>query len=157
MRVSSRRMAAQNGIPWERVERRLRNSETYWLATVRPDGRPHTMPVHGLWQQRCFWFGTGRDSVKGRNLEFNPRAVVHLESAGDVVIVEGEAGIVGDDPLLRSMLPQLAAKYGVDEAELGLDAASPGALYLLRPAVVHAWLEGAFPQTRSRWALGAPA
>ena len=147
-------MAEENGIPWARVERRLRNSETYWLATTRPDGRPHSMPVHGLWQQRCFWFGTGRDSVKGRNLASNPRAVVHLESAGDVVIVEGAAEPVADEALLRSVLPQLAGKYGVGEEELGLgDARSAGALYLLRPAVVHAWLEGAFPQTRSRWAL----
>ena len=112
------------------------------------------MPVHGLWQQRCFWFGTGRDSVKGRNLATNPRAVVHLESAGDVVIVEGAAERVADEALLRGVLPQLAGKYGVGEEELGLgEPGSAGALYLLRPAVVHAWLEGAFPQTRSRWAL----
>jgi PPOX class probable F420-dependent enzyme len=147
-------MAEQNGIPWARVERRLRNSETYWLATTRPDGRPHSMPVYGLWQQRCFWFGTGRDSVKGRNLAANPRAVVHLESAGDVVIVEGVAQPVTEESTLRGVLPQLAAKYGVGEEELGLAAAgSAGALYLLRPAVVHAWLEGAFPETRSRWSL----
>jgi nitroimidazol reductase NimA-like FMN-containing flavoprotein (pyridoxamine 5'-phosphate oxidase superfamily) len=143
------------GIPWERVERRLRNSETYWLATTRPDGRPHSMPVYGLWRDRAFWFGTDRESVKGRNLAANSGAVVHLESAGDVVIVEGRAEPVGDPATSAAVTPLLAAKYGVGEEELALGRdGSGGALYLLRPRVVHAWLEGAFPQTRSRWVLG---
>jgi PPOX class probable F420-dependent enzyme len=148
-------MAEPQGIPWERVERRLRNAETYWLATTRPDGRPHTMPVHGLWQDRAFWFATDRGSVKGRNLARNPDAAVHLESAGDVVIVEGRAGVVEDPAITTQVTPALAAKYGVGEEELGLGRPTDGgALYLLRPRLVHAWLEAAFPQSRSRWVIG---
>jgi hypothetical protein len=30
---------------WEEARRRLVEGDTYWLATVRPDGRPHLMPV----------------------------------------------------------------------------------------------------------------
>jgi hypothetical protein len=148
-------MAEPQGIPWERVERRLRNADTYWLATTRPDGRPHTMPVYGLWQDRAFWFATDRASVKGRNLAASQGAVVHLESAGDVVIVEGRAAAVDDPETATRVTPMLAVKYGVGEEELALGgSADGGALYLLRPRVVHAWLEGAFPQTRSRWRLG---
>jgi hypothetical protein len=147
-------MAEVPGIPWERVERRLRIAESYWLATTRPDGRPHTMPVHGLWHERAFWFGTDRDSVKGRNLAASPAAVVHLESAGDVVVVEGRAEAVPDAAGGGAVAPLLAAKYGVGEEELALGRADGGALYRLRPHVVHAWLEAAFAQTRSRWVLG---
>jgi PPOX class probable F420-dependent enzyme len=147
-------MTEPQGIPWERVERRLRTAETYWLATTRPDGRPHSMPVHGLWHDRGFWFATDRESVKGRNLARNPGAVVHLESAGDVVIVEGRAAAVEDPAIAGAVTPALAAKYGVGEEELALGRSSDGGtLYLLRPRVVHAWLEGAFPQTRARWHL----
>ena len=67
------------------------------------------MPVYGLWEEGCFWFGTGLASVKGRNI---------------------------------------AAEMEVD------DPVSGAALYRVRPKVVLAWLEGAFPQTRSRWELG---
>jgi PPOX class probable F420-dependent enzyme len=146
-------MAEVPGIPWERVERRLRNAETYWLATTRPDGRPHAMPVHGLWHERAFWFGTDRGSVKGRNLAANPAAVVHLESAGDVVIVEGRAEVV-PEPAGGAVAPLLAAKYGVGEEELALGRPGDGgALYRLRAQVVHAWLEAALAETRSRWRL----
>ena len=36
-------------LPWEWAEERLTASEHYWCATVRPDGRPHLMPIWGLW------------------------------------------------------------------------------------------------------------
>ena len=139
---------------WERVERRLRTAETYWLATTRPDGRPHAMPVHGLWHERAFWFATDRASVKGRNLAANPAASVHLESAADVVIAEGSAAPVEDAAAAAAVTPLLAAKYGVGEEELALGQSGGGAaLYVLRPRIVHAWLEAALPESRSRWAL----
>ena len=37
---------------WEMARERLANPEqprTYWLATTRPDGRPHLMPVIAFW------------------------------------------------------------------------------------------------------------
>ena len=36
-------------LPWSWAEERLRDSRNYWLATVRPDGRPHVMPVWAVW------------------------------------------------------------------------------------------------------------
>jgi len=148
-------MAEVPGLPWERVERRLRTAETYWLATSRPDGRPHTMPVHGLWHDRAFWFATDRASIKGRNLAANPSASVHLESAADVVIAEGTATPVEDAVTVSAMTPLLAAKYGVGEGELALGRSPEGpALYVLRPRIVHAWVEAALAESRSRWALG---
>jgi len=144
----------RNGISWSRVERRLRNAENYWLATTRPDGRPHSMPVYGLWEEGCFWFGTGLASVKGRNIAAGSDAVVHLESGDDVVIVEGTAEVVADGADPNPVTPRLAAKYGMSAAEMEIDdPASGAALYRVRPKVVLAWLEGAFPQTRSRWEL----
>jgi hypothetical protein len=34
-------------------------SPTHWLATVRPDGRPHVMPVWAIWVDDAFYFVTG--------------------------------------------------------------------------------------------------
>jgi hypothetical protein len=36
-------------IAWDDVCARLAKSRNYWVATSRPDGRPHSMPVWGVW------------------------------------------------------------------------------------------------------------
>ena len=71
----------------ERALSRLRAATSYWLATTRPDGRPHSMPVWGVLVGDEFWFGTAGQKV--RNLRHQPYAVVHHESADDVAILEG--------------------------------------------------------------------
>ena len=41
-------------LPWSWAEERLSRSHDYVLATVRPDGHPHAMPVWGVWLDgRC--------------------------------------------------------------------------------------------------------
>jgi hypothetical protein len=36
-------------LPWSWAEQRLLASRNYWVATSWPDGRPHVMPVWGVW------------------------------------------------------------------------------------------------------------
>jgi hypothetical protein len=38
---------------WPEARRRLEEADTYWLATVRADGRPHVVPVLAVWLARC--------------------------------------------------------------------------------------------------------
>ena len=78
-------------LPWKWAEQRLTKSHNYWISTVRPDGRPHTMVVWGLWLANAFYFSTGRDSRKSHNLKANPNCVVCNELAHEAVIVEGVA------------------------------------------------------------------
>ena len=68
----------------------------YWVATVRPDGRLHAVPVWGVWLNGTFHFGGGRRTRKARNLAVNPR----LESGDDVVILDGVAEEITDPSLL---------------------------------------------------------
>jgi hypothetical protein len=35
-------------LPWTWAQRRLARSHNYWLITVRPNRRPHAMPVWGI-------------------------------------------------------------------------------------------------------------
>jgi hypothetical protein len=35
---------------WSRAAERLSTARNYRVATVWPDGRPHVMPVWGMWQ-----------------------------------------------------------------------------------------------------------
>jgi hypothetical protein len=56
-------------MPWTWAEERLGESHNYWIATSRPDGRPHLMVIWGLWLDGVFYFSTGGQSRKARNLE----------------------------------------------------------------------------------------
>ena len=115
------------------------------MATTRPDGRPHTTPVWGLWVDGTFYFGVGPDSRKARNLAENPNVAVHLESGNDVVILEGAAELVADpDPgLVERLTTSSAAKYGMSSDDIE-------GSYAVRPRVVFAWSEGG-PRTYTRW------
>jgi hypothetical protein len=74
------------------------------LATVRPDGRPHVVPLLGLWLDDAFYFLTGETTRRGKNLAGNSRCVMTVSSqmlpALDIV-VEGICRKVSDDATLQ--------------------------------------------------------
>ena len=76
---------------WDEVERKLVESTTYWLTTTRRDGRPHAVPVDGIWWEGALYFGGDPATVHVRNLRSDPRVVVHTESGASPVIAEGTA------------------------------------------------------------------
>lgn len=80
-------------LAWSWAEERLRNSRNYWLTTVSREGRPHSMPIWGIWlsDRERFWFSAAATSRKVRNLSQDPRAVVAPSDAVEVVSVEGRA------------------------------------------------------------------
>jgi hypothetical protein len=135
-------------LAWGHAEKRLAGARNYWIATTRPDGRPHAAPVWGVWVEGGLYFGTGRSSVKGRNLAHSPELVVHLESADDVVILEGEVEEVRDRDPFDAVDAAYRAKYGMGVSEAGDEGA---VWYVVRPRKAHAWLENDFPNTATRW------
>src|SRR4051794_41684788 len=78
-------------LPLQWAEDRLAGALTYWVGTTRPDGRPHAVPVWGVWLDRQFFFEGGPDTRRGRNIAHNPAVVIHVELNDDIVIVEGAA------------------------------------------------------------------
>ena len=117
----------------------------YWVATVRPDGRPHLTPVWGLWLEGAFYFGSGPQTRKARNLSENPNVAVH-PAGEDVVIVEGVAEVVTDpDPALAERVHAASvAKYGMGSHDIE-------GSHVVRPSVVFAWTASGFPRTTTRW------
>jgi predicted pyridoxine 5'-phosphate oxidase superfamily flavin-nucleotide-binding protein len=73
--------------------RRLELEPNVWLATARPDGRPHLVPIWFVWVNGSFWLATGEDSVKVTNVRANPEVVVALEDGNRPVVAEGTAMI----------------------------------------------------------------
>jgi hypothetical protein len=129
-------------LPWRWAEERLERAKNYWVVTVRPDGRPHAVPVWGMWVNRRFYFGGG--GRKAKNLATNRSVVVHLESGDEVITVEGIAD--GPAPLAPEVVPRLReaslAKY-----EYWPDDPEP--VFTVRPHTVIAW--HSFPKDATRW------
>jgi hypothetical protein len=61
---------------WHEVERRLATSHDYWVARVWPDGRPHLMPVWGVWDGQAFWFSSSARLICARDVT---RRIVRLQ------------------------------------------------------------------------------
>lgn len=134
-------------LSWDYVRSRMATSRNYWIATTRPDGRPHVMPVWGLWLDEAFLFSTDPSSRKGRNLAANPHLAVHLESGDEVVILEGTAEEVQDRALLARFADALEAKY---QFRPDMDDPATG-VYRLRLRAAFAWREADYLQSATRW------
>ena len=132
-------------LPWKWAVKMLTESREYWICTVRSDGRPHAMIIWGLWLDGAFWFGTGSQTQKARNLAKNPNCIVGTQNAAEAVIVEGVAEIVTDAALRRKLEPASLRKYGMS----GGDGSEP--VYRVRARRVFGLVEKTFPKTATRW------
>ena len=103
---------------------RLRAEEILWLASVRPDGRPHLVPVWFLWEGETILLFSKPENQKIRNLRQNPAVSVSLDNSDhgdDVTILEGIAAVI-DDPAITATLPAYAAKYAALLTDMGWTA-----------------------------------
>jgi len=75
-------------------EERLRDEPNIWLATTRPDGRPHLVPIWACFVDGRFYVCTSSRSVKVRNALANPYACVALESGSKPLFVDGELRVL---------------------------------------------------------------
>ena len=141
--------SASGFLRWSDACRRIAGSRNYWVATTRPDGRPHVMPVWGVWTNDTFYFGTDRNSRKARNLTANAATVVHLESGDDVVILEGRGEEITERSVLRSIDDAYSTKYRMRLSTIPGDTV----IFGLKPSTVFAWREHDFNRSATRWFL----
>ena len=136
---------------WDWVDGQMAKSRNYWIASTRPDGRPHAAPVWGVWIDGALYFSSDAGSRKARNLAANPEVVVHLESGDDCVILEGRVVSMADreELLALGVGKAYSSKYApIDPFENG---GMFGSWFALHPRTVLAWLEKDFPNTATRW------
>ncbi len=133
-------------VDWSFAEQRLERSHNYWICSTRPDGRPHSIPVWGVWVEGAFYFSTDPDSRKGRNLKANPAISVHVESGDEPVILEGRVEAVKLDK-------KVDAAYG-KKYKMRLST-FPGEILIfrLKPKTVLAWREKDFGTSATKWKL----
>lgn len=103
--------------PNEHVLQRLQSDSIIWFTTVRPDGRPHTVPVWFLWENGSVILYSRPNNVKVRNLQHNPNVVIALDNTNDgedVITVEGKAELLppNAESGLKAVPPAYQQKYG---------------------------------------------
>src|ERR1044072_3920498 len=101
----------------ERIDRRLAAAQLYWIVPVRSNGRPHAVPLCGVWRDGAFYFCTGDDEQKMRNIEHDPHVVVTAGAlgtngwkSGKDLVVEGVAEVVTDQDLLEALVEDWRTK-----------------------------------------------
>ena len=84
------------------------------LATVRPDGRPHVVPIWFERDGEQILFTTWHTSVKARNLGHNPWLSLCVDDEAPpfaYVKVDGTAEFSDDRDELRHLATRIAARY----------------------------------------------
>lgn len=143
---------------WRDARRVVEEAKIFWLATVRPDGRPHVTSLIAVWLDGAAYFSTGPDERKARNLAANTSCVLttgcnDMDDGLDVVL-EGDAQQVVDDERLREVAAAYVSKYGDDwafDVRDGAFAHGGGGRVLvfeLAPTKGFGFGKGSFSQTR---------
>ncbi len=154
-------------IPWSRAEEQLeapsaRNDATF-LATVRPDGRPHVAGIGALWVDGKFYFVSGAGTRKSRNLAERADCVISVNLPDLDLVVEGAATKVTDEPTLQRLAERYDAQgwpATVEDGAFTAPYSAPSAgpppwdLYEFTPTTAFG-VAGAEPYGATRWRFQA--
>jgi len=137
-------------LPWSWAEAKLLSSHDYWLCSVCPDGRPHVMPVWGVWMADALWFSSAAGSRKARNLLADSRCTGATDDALNPVVVEGVADVRRGADDRRAYLDASNAKYSVDYGVDFLDGVA-NLLFQVQPLTAFGMLHDDFSGSPTRW------
>ncbi|MFC4563951.1 pyridoxamine 5'-phosphate oxidase family protein [Nocardiopsis mangrovi] len=148
---------------WAEVHATLETAGTYWLSTVRRDGRPHVTPLIAVWDGASLYFSTGDREQKAHNLAANPNVVLTTgDSAlqgGFDVVAEGAAVRISDPDRLASLAQAWVDKYGevwrfeVRGGDFWHEGGGLAGVYEVAPARVFAFRKGDDRFAQTGWRL----
>jgi pyridoxine/pyridoxamine 5'-phosphate oxidase len=155
-------------IDWSRPLEQLKTFEagphqSTWLATTRPDGRPHVTGVGAVWDDDRFFFTSGAATQKSRNLLANPACAICVSLPDIDVVVEGTAQRVTDGATLERLAERFrqggwpaSVRDGSLTAEYSAPSAGPPPwdLYVLTPTQAFGVATEA-PYGAMRWRFSA--
>jgi general stress protein 26 len=137
-------------LKWADVERKIESAGVYWLASTRPDGRPHVVPRDGMWLDGGLYYGGSPATVHYRNITHNPQVVVHIGDGQEAIILEGAVEIeMPTEAMATRLSDESFAKYpqyGHLDPKLYM-----GGVSVLRPRRVLAWTKLWEDATRFRF------
>jgi len=125
-------------LEWADVERKIADAPVYWIASTRPDGRPHVIPRDGTWLDGGLHYGGSPQTVHYRNITQNPNIVVHVGDGMEAIMVEGAVEIEKPSKEFAQRLADASfakyPQYGRMDPKMYL-----GGVSVLRPKRVLAW------------------
>ncbi len=109
-------------LPWSWAADRLAGNRNFWVVTVSGDGRPHALPVWGVWDdgEHRFAFSCAPTPARRGTSRANPAAVVMNDDTVECVSIEGRAHLV-DDRDGRRWIARYLAKYLPIQPDLDAD------------------------------------
>jgi hypothetical protein len=133
-------------LDWAPVNERLEQSRHFWFSTADAGGRPHARPIWGAWIDNTLYADGGIQVTRwGRDLLANPHTQVHLESATEVVIVDGIFST--DNDLSPEAFDRVRASY--QRRYESYQPESADGLFMVKPRHVLAWTS--FPRDVTRF------
>ena len=146
-----------------RVDTLLGDATALWLSTVRPDGRPHLVPIWFWWDGEAVLFASKPHACKVGNLVANAECMLAIgdtDADFDVALIEARAELAAM-PTEQLLAVGLLGKY-LDRMEAaGLDATTFAETYSQVVRVVPTrWLpwhgRSARPAWRAPTGVGVP-
>lgn len=83
-------------LSWRQAFDIIAGTETYLVATVRPDMAPHVVPVLGVWVDGVLHFNSASRARKARNLGENPHVSVSAPGTDYDFVIDGRVEQVTD-------------------------------------------------------------
>ena len=140
-------------LPWAWAEARIAQSHDYWLATAWPDGRPHVMPVWGVWLDEALWVSASGASRKAKNIDRDPRCTATTDDARNPLVVEGLAHRVVDEGGIARFTAAVNAKY---ESDYSIEFFTSNACIRITPVRAFGLAEDDFTGSPTRWEFTPP-
>ena len=141
-------------LTWAEVAERFGAAQNWWVVTSGPSG-PHAVPVWGVLAGGGLHFYGEAGALRSRNLAADPRLALHLESASDVLVLNGTASIGPPARQDVAVVAAYRAKYThpTDLPYLpDADAMEHVLLFTVTPVRAMAWsLDGATEWAARRW------
>ncbi len=128
----------------QEIRRFLQGPWTARLACLRPDGKPHVIPVWQEWDGKAFYLIAWRGSLWAEYLLSNPEASLTIDEPWPPlrrVSARGKAlplPLAKDDPRLNELLRRLSERY-LGEAALAPSGDQIQQVFQIIPESVRGW------------------
>jgi hypothetical protein len=140
-------------LPWSWAAERLERSHNLWVVTVSATGRPHALPVWGVWDDARPGFGwaCAPSARKAANIAANPQVCVMADDTVECVSVEGTATRLTHPAEIDAWIQRYLDKYRGEEVTA--DFLRANAMFVMEPERAFGVIERAdeFATRATRW------
>lgn len=144
-----------HALPWSWANERLGAARNFWLVTCSAAGRPHALPVWGVWDNadHRFAFSCSPNARKVANLAANPHVTFAPEDTVECVSVQGTAHRVDDLDRKETWVERYLAKYRTFSPDLSADFVRSQPFFEVAPDLAFAIIEreNEFAARATRW------